>query len=357
VSAQTVARVALVGYGFGGSVFHAPFIAAEPRLDFACVVTANPERRRHAVERYPGVTVLAGFEELLGRIDDFDLVVVSTPNAAHVPIAEAVLSHSLPVVVDKPVAPTAEEVRSLAELAVANATLVVPFHNRRWDGDFRTVASLLEDGELGTLHAFESRFERWQPQVPSDPDRAWKRDGSAGAAAGIVHDLGTHLVDQALVLFGRPDAVYAEAARVRSGSEVDDDAFIALRYANGPSVHLWASALAADRGPRFRLLGSTAAYTKSGMDVQEDALIAGQLPADRTWGEEPAGSWGQINTGAELRPVPTVAGAYGLFYAAVAASLLDGAPPPVDIADAILAAQIVQAALRSALTGAVVPLN
>jgi predicted dehydrogenase len=235
--------------------------------------------------------------------------------------------------------------------------VVVPFHNRRWDGDFRTVASVLRAGELGTLHAFESRYERWQPQVPSDPERAWKRDASPSAAAGIVHDLGTHLVDQAVVLFGRPDAVYAEVARRRPTGEVDDDAFIALRYANGLRVHLWATAVAADQGPRFRLLGSAGAYTKSGMDVQEAALIAGLLPGGQSWGEEPMSSWGRINTGAELRAVPTYIGAYGLFYAGIAAFLLDGAPPPVDIADAILTAEIIDTALRSGRTGAVIALG
>jgi predicted dehydrogenase len=349
--------VGLVGYGLGGSVFHAPFIAAEPRLDLACVVTANAERQRQALARYPGVTVLASFEELLGQIDDLELVVVSTPNATHVTFAEAVLSHSRPVVVDKPVAPSAEEVARLSGLAAAANTVVVPFHNRRWDGDFRTVVSLLDAGELGTLHAFESRFERWQPQVSTDPDRAWKRDTSPSAAAGIVHDLGTHLVDQAVVLFGRPDAVYAEVARRRPAAEVNDDAFIALRYVNGPRVHLWASAVAADQGPRFRLLGSAGAYTKSGMDVQEAALIAGGLPTDPGWGEEPMPSWGRISTGPEPRAVPTYAGAYGLFYAGIAAFLLDGAPPPVDIADALLTAEIIDAALRSAHTGAVIPLG
>jgi scyllo-inositol 2-dehydrogenase (NADP+) len=357
MSAPTGGRVALVGYGFGGSVFHAPFIAAEPRLDLACVVTANPERQQQAVGRYPGVTVLASFDELLGQIDEFDLVVVSTPNATHVPFAEAVLNHSLPVVVDKPVAPTPAEVRHLAQLAGSAATVVVPFQNRRWDGDFRTVISLLEAGELGTLHAFESRFERWEPQVPNGSDRAWKQDASPGAGAGVVHDLGTHLVDQAVVLFGRPDAVYAEVACRRPPGEVNDDAFIALRYADGPRVHLWATAVAADRGPRFRLLGSAGAYTKSGMDIQEAALIAGSLPGGERWGEESAPSWGHVNTGSELRAVPTCAGAYGDFYAGIAALLLDGAPPPVDIADALLTAEIIEAALASARTGAVIALG
>jgi len=193
MSARTTGRVALVGYGFGGSVFHAPFITAEPRLDLACVVTANSERRRQAAVRYPGVTVLSSLDGLLAQIPDIDLVVVSTPNGTHVKLVEEVLRRSRPVVVDKPVAPTADEVRHLAELAAAEGTVVVPFHNRGWDGDFRTVMALLRGGELGTLHVFESRYERWQPQVPSDADRGWKRDPAPSSATGIVHDLGTIL--------------------------------------------------------------------------------------------------------------------------------------------------------------------
>ena len=356
MSTRAAARVALVGYGFGGSTFHAPFIAAEPRLDLAYVVTADPQRQRDALDRYPAVTVLASFDELLGHIDALDLVVISTPNATHVTLATAVLSNALPVVVDKPVAPTAAEVARLATLADTAGTVVVPFHNRRWDGDFRTVAALLGAHELGTLHAFESRYERWQPELPSDPGRAWKRDATPAAAAGIVHDLGTHLVDQAVVLFGRPAAVYAEVATRRPGATVDDDAFIALHHPDGPRVHLWASAVAADRGPRFRLLGSTGAYTKAGMDVQEAALIAGQMPASESWGEEPKASWGHIDTGTSLREVRTRAGAYQYFYAGMAAFLCDGAPPPVDVADAVLAAEIIDAAYRSTRTGTVVAL-
>jgi scyllo-inositol 2-dehydrogenase (NADP+) len=349
----TSLRVALVGYGMGGSLFHAPFIAAEPRLDLAVVVTADPDRRAAVLARYPGTDLAGSVADLLVRLDDVDLVVVSTPNATHQAIAEAVLSRRCPVVVDKPVTATADGTRHLAALAATVGTTIVPFQNRRWDGDFRTVVALVGSGELGPLHTFESRYERWQPQVSRARNRAWKNDPGDGAGVGILFDLGSHVIDQAVVLFGRPAAVYAEVAVRRIGSHVDDDVFVALRYPRGPRVHLWMSAVAADRGPRFRLLGADAAYVKTGMDGQEALLSAGHAPSEPGWGEEPPSSWGHIDTGSERRAVPTVAGAYQLFYAGVASLLLDGAPPPVDMADAFTTAEIIEAAYLSSRSGAV----
>jgi predicted dehydrogenase len=351
------ARVALIGYGFGGSTFHAPFIAAEPRLELVAVVTGNLQRQADIAARYPETRVLSTFEDLLVSIDATDLVVVSTPNATHRDLAEAVLATGRPVVVDKPVAATADDVHRLAEFAESAGTAVVPFHNRRWDGDFRTVVALLSSAAIGTLHALESRYERWQPQMPSSPDRSWKRDPTPRAGNGILYDLGSHVIDQAVVLFGRPTSVYAEIGTRRIGAEVDDDVFVSLRYPGGPRVHLWMSALAADRGPRFRLLGSEGAYVKRGMDVQEAALIAGHLPTEPNWGEEPPRSWGYLDTGFARREVPTRPGAYGLFYAGMADYLLDHEPPPVDIADAAVTAEITDGAYLSAGSGTVVSLT
>ena len=348
-------RVALVGYGMGGSVFHAPFIDAEPRLELASVATGNRERQSEVGARYPDARVEATVEDLVTRLDDVDLVVVTTPNASHEAVAAAVLAHGRPVVVDKPVTPSSAQTRRLAALAAAAGTAVVPFQNRRWDGDFRTVVDLLGRGALGTLHTFESRYERWQPQASLSP-RAWKNDPEPGAGTGILFDLGTHLIDQAVVLFGRPQAVSADIAIRRADSAVDDDVFVALHYLGGPRVHLWASAVAADQGPRFRLLGDAAAYVKFGMDVQEARLVAGHSPTEPAWGEEPESSWGHLVTGAERRAVPSVPGDYGLFYAGMAACLLDGAPPPVDIADAVVTAEVIEAARVSAATGVVAPL-
>jgi len=343
-----------VGYGLGGAAFHAPFIAAEPRLRLSAVVTRDPGRRAALARRYPDTAALDGVGELLARIDEIDLVVVSTPNGTHVPIAEAVLERGRSMVVDKPVAPTSAEVRHLAELAERVGTRIVPFHNRRWDGDFRTVRQLAATGTLGSLLRFESRYERWQPEAPNGPQRAWKRERSPGA--GIVYDLGTHIVDQAVVLFGRPRSVYAEIETRRPGAHVDDDVFIALRYREGPDVHLWTSAVAACQGPRFRLLGSAGGYVKTGMDVQEAALVAGVSPASRGWGEEPEASWGRLVSLGGSAALPTLPGAYQQFYAGMAACLLDGAEPPVEVGDAVTVAEIIEAARHSAESSAVVAL-
>lgn len=356
LASRSEGRVALVGYGMGGSMFHAPFIDSDPRLELVAVVTNSPQRQADIAARYPGTTIIASFEDLMASIDGVDLVVVSTPNSTHREIAEAVLASGRPVVVDKPVAPKAEDVRHLGDMARSAGTVVVPFQNRRWDGDFRTVGSLLDAHALGALHAFESRYERWQPQVPGGPDRSWKRDPTPQAGTGILYDLGSHVIDQAVVLFGRPVSVYAEIGARRLGAKVDDDVFVALGYAGGPRVHLWMSAIAADRGPRFRLLGSEGAYVKLGMDVQEAALVAGHLPTEAHWGEEPRASWGHIDTGSARREVPTAPGAYGLFYAGIAAFLIDGGPPPVDIADAVATAEVIEAAYLSARSRTVVSL-
>jgi scyllo-inositol 2-dehydrogenase (NADP+) len=346
---RDAARVALVGYGMGGSLFHAPFIDAEPRLELAAVVTGSSERQAEVATRYPGARLIGNIEEAMDQVKDVDLVVVSTPNASHAVVAEAVLRQSRPVVVDKPVTPSSEETRRLATLARDVGTAVVPYQNRRWDGDFRTIVDLLGQDALGALHSFESRYERWRPQVAQA--RTWKNDPEPGAGNGIVFDLGTHVIDQAVALFGRPEAVDADIATRRPGSRVNDDAFVALLYPGGPRVHLWTSAVAPDLGPRFRLLGSAAAYVKWGMDVQESWLAEGRSPRESGWGEEPESCWGNLVAGDERRPVPTLPGSYGLFYAGMASFLLDGASPPVDIADAIVTAEVIEAALTSSASG------
>ena len=352
---QTI-RTALVGFGLGGSVFHAPFIDAEPRLELDVVVTSDPQRQSAVRARYPGARVVGSFDDLVAGISGLDLVVISTPNGTHVPLAEAVLRLGRDVVVDKPVAPSPAETRRLAALAVESERVLVPFQNRRWDGDFRTVLALLRSGKIGTLFRFESRYERWQPHVGSGLVRSWKQDPTPGQANGILYDLGTHVIDQTVAAFGRPEAVYAEIEVRRSGAQVDDDVFLALDCPGGLRAHLWVSAVAANRGPRFRLLGSEGSFIKYGMDVQEDALIAGGRPTDAGWGEEPPQAWGVVTTSAGREQKPTLSGAYQLFYAGLAACLLDGAHPPVEVADAIVTAEVIEAAQRSVSTRQVIPL-
>jgi len=349
-------RVALLGYGLGGAAFHAPLIATTPGLRLTAVATGDPGRQAAVRARYPDATVYPSPAELLIDAAGFDVAVVSTPNATHVPLARASLDAGLPVVVDKPVAATAEEVRDLLRHAATRGRLLVPFHNRRWDGDFRTVARLVADGRMGRVRRFESRFERWRPDPPAGGG-VGKDDPAPGAAGGILYDLGPHLVDQALALWGRPAQVYAEIDVRRPGVHVDDDAFVALTWPRGPRAHLWMSAVAAQAGPRFRVLGSAAAFVKHGMDPQESALRAGRLPTEEGFGEEAPAAWGLLGTDERAERVPTMAGAYREFYVALAASLRTGAPPPVAGADAVAVLEVLDAARRSAASGTVAVLE
>ena len=336
--AQTTPRVAVIGYGIGGAIFHAPLIAAIPELTLAAIVTANPDRAARAARDYPAAAILPAADGLWTRAGDLDAVVIATPNRSHVPLALAALAAGLAVVVDKPFAATARDAQRAIDEAKRRNRLLTVFHNRRWDGDFLTLRKLIAAGALGDVWRFESRFERWRP-LPRD---GWRERGEPDEAGGLLYDLGTHLIDQALVLFGPVTGVYAEIDRRRQGVAVDDDTFVALTHASGVRSHLWVSSTAAQGGPRFRVLGSRAAFTKYGMDVQEDALRAGARPGHRGWGEDAAERYGLLGAGDAADPVPTERGAYEEFYRALARSLRDGTPPPVDPEDAVRVLEVIE---------------
>ncbi|MFJ6216466.1 Gfo/Idh/MocA family oxidoreductase [Streptomyces sp. NPDC092296] len=347
-------RVGLVGYGLAGSAFHAPLIATTPGMRLAAVVTADPERRARLHREHPDARAADTPEQLLADPSALDLVVIASPNRTHVPLARAALAAGLPAVVDKPLAATAAEAAALIALAEQHGLLLTVFQNRRWDGDFRTLRRLVTGGELGRVHRFESRFERWRPQIKP----GWKELPDPAEVGGTLYDLGSHLVDQALTLFGPAAAVYAEIDSRRAGAAVDDDAFIALTHTSGVRSHLWTSAVAAQPGPRLRVLGDRAGYVKYGLDPQEAELRAGRRPGDGApWGVEPESAYGLLGTEGDTRPVRTEPGDYPAFYRAVAAALRDGGPAPVDPRDAIAALTVLEAARRSAATHSVVHLN
>ncbi|MCX5407002.1 Gfo/Idh/MocA family oxidoreductase [Streptomyces sp. NBC_00335] len=350
-------RVGLVGYGLAGSVFHAPLVSATEGLVLDTVVTSDPGRAAQAREAYPDVRIAATATELLAQSPAPDLVVIASPNKTHVPLATAALTAGIPVVVDKPLAATAAEARELAALADRTGTFLSVFQNRRWDNDFLTLRRLIADGELGEVQRFESRFERWRPQLKG----GWRESGAPEEIGGLLYDLGSHVVDQALVLFGPAVRVYAEADVRRPGAEADDDTFIALTHASGVRSHLYVSATTAQLGPRFRVLGSRAGYVKYGLDPQEGALREGLRPGDpdRTWGEEPEHLWGRLGSGESPltgggTPVRTAPGDYPAYYAAVAAALRDGGPAPVTALEAAHCLDVLEAALRSSRDGCAV---
>ena len=346
-------RVGLIGYGLGGEVFHEPIVDADPDMRLVTIVTSDPERQGRALARYPSTRVVDRVDALWETAAEHDLVIVCTNNAGHVPLGTTALESGLSVVVDKPLAPTAADGRALAELAAQRALLLTVFQNRRWDGDFLTLRTLLARDALGPVVRFESRYERWRPEP--DPG-AWRERGAPQEAGGLLFDLGSHLVDQALQLFGRPTHVYAEVDRRRAGVEVDDDVFVALTHPGGVRSHLWATVTAAMLGPRFRVLGLRGAFEKVGIDPQEDALAGGAQPGGPGWGTEPEEMWGRLSDGSSEHRVPTEGGDYPAYYRGVVQALRTGADPPADVAESIEGLEVLEAARESSRTGAVVAL-
>ncbi|MCX5200970.1 Gfo/Idh/MocA family oxidoreductase [Streptomyces sp. NBC_00237] len=357
-SADTPLRVALLGYGLAGSVFHAPMIAATEGLVLDTVVTSNEERRAQALAEFPEVRFADSPDEVWARAAELDLVVVATPNKTHVSLAKAALAAGLPVVVDKPLSATAAEARELAALADERGLLLSVFQNRRWDNDFLTLRALIAEGELGDVQRFESRFERWRPQLKG----GWRESGDPTEIGGLLYDLGSHVVDQALALFGPVTQVYAESDVRRPGAAADDDTFLALTHANGVRSHLYVSATTAQLGPRFRVLGSRAGYVKYGLDPQEAALRDGKRPGtSAAWGEELKEMWGHLGSGESPLtgggvPVPTLPGDYRAYYAAVAHALRTRTAPPVTALEAAATMTVLEAAKKSAAEGITVQL-
>jgi scyllo-inositol 2-dehydrogenase (NADP+) len=350
---QNPRRVALIGYGLAGEAFHAPFVATVPGLRLDAIVVANPERRARAAAAHPRALLLDSAEAIWTSAGEFDLVVVAAPNRVHAELAHAAIAAGIAVVVDKPLARSAAEGRELATAATEAGVMLTVFQNRRWDGDFLTARALVETGDLGRIARFESRFEHWRPR----PSAGWRESADPDEAGGVLFDLGSHLIDQALHLFGPADSVYAEVATRRPEAAVDDDAFVALTHASGVTSHLWMSAVAAQAGPRLRVLGDRGSYVKHGLDPQEAELRSGQRRGGTGWGTEAPEHWGLVGADGDARPLPTLPGAYQRFYEGVAASLGEGSPPPVDPADAVAGLEVIEAARTSSDEGRVVTLR
>jgi predicted dehydrogenase len=346
-------RVGLIGYGLGGEVFHAPVVDANPDMRLVTIVTSDPGRQARARARYPSTRVVDRVDALWDAAAEHDVVIVCTPNVHHVPLGTAGLMAGLHVVVDKPLAATSADGRALADLAAERGLLLSVFQNRRWDGDFLTVRSLLARDALGPVIRFESRFERWRPE-PAVGE--WRELGAPQEAGGLLWDLGSHLVDQAVQLFGRPTHVYAEVELRRPGVQADDDVFLALTHPGGERSHLWAAATAAIGGPRFRVLGLRGAFEKHGLDPQEEALAGGAVPGGPGWGTEPEEMWGRVVDADGERRVPTEAGDYPAYYRGLVDALRTGADLPVEAAASIEGLEILEAARESSRSGAVVHL-
>src|SRR4029077_14639571 len=296
--------------------------------------------------------VVSDSADLFENASEHDFVVVAAPNGAHVDLTRRALDAGLPVVVDKRLAPPAAEARSLVEEARRLGVLLTVFMNRRWDSDQLTLRRLLGERKLGEVLHYESRFERWRPALSER--KAWREVSSPEAGGGVLLDLGSHLVDQALVLFGGVAQVYAEGESRRGGA--DDDVFLALEHRSGARSHLWASLLAAAPGPRLRVLGDRAAYVVAEVDGQEDALRSGARPGgDEAWGVEPPDRWGQLVTEERSEAIASERGNWPRFYIELERGGGEGSGPPVDPWDAVPGLRVFAPARRSAATGSVVP--
>ena len=348
-------RVGIIGYGLAGAVFHAPLVAFTPGLEVAAIVTNNPERRAQAQRDFSTAALLDNAEALFAD-QAIDLVVVASPNRTHAPFARSALNVGKHVVIDKPAALTSADVEALIALAQERKRILTVYQNRRWDGDFLTIRHLLDHRVLGDVFSFESHFDRYRPAP--NPD-AWREKVEEGG--GLLYDLGAHLIDQALVLFGPVERVYAEVDVRRAHATVDDDVSISLTHRNGMRSRLHATAVARILGPRFHLRGLQGAFEKYGLDPQEDALRQGERPGKPGWGTEPRSAWGHLSTALGALhvdgPVETLPGCYEQFYQALCDALTQGGPPPVDPADAVASLRVIEAARRSAQSGEVVRLH
>ncbi len=331
-------NVALVGYGYVGKTFHAPLIGATPGLTVRTVVSSDPAK---VAADLPDARVVAALEEALAD-PAIDLVVIATPNALHAPQAIAALAAGKPVVVDKPFALTAAEARTMADAATTAGKLLAVFHNRRWDSDFLTVQRLIADGPLGEVTQYESHFDRFRPVVR---DR-WRE--RAGPGAGAWMDLGPHLLDQALVLFGEPLAISADIGVQRHGAEADDYFHVLLRYPT-LRVILHGSLLTAASDLRMAVHGTKASFIKHGLDPQEAQLKAGMTPGAPGWGRDSRHGVlttveNDVQVHAEVRP--EVFG-YRAFYAGVREAILNGAPSPVPVEQALRVMELLELARRA----------
>ncbi|HEY5892922.1 MAG TPA: oxidoreductase [Chthoniobacterales bacterium] len=338
-------RVALVGYGYAGKTFHAPLIQSVPGLDLTVVGSSRPDEVRKYL---PAAQVIPNPEDAVTR-NDVDLVVIASPNESHVPLATAALNAGKHVVVDKPFTNTLAEARGLAELAQAKQKLLSVFHNRRWDSDFLAVKALLAEGRLGEILHFESHFDRFRPEVR---DR-WRE--RTGPGAGLWYDLGPHLVDQALELFGLPQKISASLVAQRPGAQIDDWAHVLLDYGR-LQVILHGGMLVAGGVPRLTLHGTRGSWLKYGLDVQESQLVRGMHPGDPGWGEDPLPGQFYDGSGGPPQELPVPRGDQSQYYKAIRNALIDGAPNPVIPTQAIAVMAVVETAIQSAAIGQALPL-
>lgn len=350
--------VAVIGFGLAGRVFHAPFVRAVPGLRLRAIVQRSGDAVATAYpEATTGVRVIRSIDEALAD-PTISLVVVGTPNETHFALAKAALEAGKHVVLDKPFAASSNEAKELVELAKRGGKVLAPFHNRRWDGDFRTVKGLISEGVLGRLVEVKSHFDRFRPHPR---EATWKE--AANPANGMLFDLGPHLADQAIALFGTPETISASVRREREATAIEDAFDIVLTF-DQLRVTLSATMVAAEPAPRFLLHGTKGSFRKYGLDPQEPALVAGAtvpvMGATEEWLGEPEASWGELAIAADPVNAPgtigrskvkTEVGDYRGFYANVRDAINGVSPLEVAAEDGARVIRLLEMARESSEQG------
>jgi len=341
----TPLQVALLGYGFASKTFHAPLLTHVPGLRLTHIASSDSAK----VKKDYDVTVLAKPEDAFA-LPEIDLIVIATPNVAHFDLASKALNAGKHVVVDKPFTNTVAEGTELIKLAKARGRLLSVFQDRRWDSDFLTLRKVLAGGALGEVAHFESHYDRYRPE----PRQRWRE--LPGPGSGIWFDLGSHLVDQALQLFGPPEAIYADLEMQRPLGQAVDYFHVILRYGRSRVILHGASLVVAEI-PRFIVHGALGSYTKFGMDPQEEALKRGEIPGSPGWGQDP--QMGTLITkkgeGFDKRQVPNVPGNYLAYYQGIHDAIAHGAPNPVTSEEGLAVINVLETGVKSSAAHAEIP--
>lgn len=344
---STVIQVGLVGFGLSGRYFHAPFLLVNPRFHLKKIASSRPD----AVRAFDASIEWVATADELFADPSIDLVFICSPNETHVDYARRALEHNKHVVIEKPFALSEQDARQLLELAQQQGRVATAYQNRRWDSDFLTVKRLLAEGALGNLVEFESRYDRFSP-VSLRP-QSWKEQ--PGAGRGNLYNLGPHLLDQVLTLFGRPDTVEATIRNSRPDSLINDYFDIKLGYAD-KAVRVKSSLLAYYHQPRYSLHGTDGSFIKNGLDAQEERLRIDRLPDDEsTWGFEPEDRWGTLYRNGRAEQITSEPGNYTPFYDNLYEAIVNGAEPAVSPTDIWQLARIIDLAVMSSETQRTIP--
>ncbi|MGE6205241.1 oxidoreductase [Guptibacillus hwajinpoensis] len=329
-------KVGLVGFGFSGATFHAPVIESVQGLTITKVVSSNPEK---VIKQFPEMEVVASTDELLND-RAIELVIITTPNEFHFPMAKQALEAGKHVVLEKPFTVSVEEGERLIEIAEKYGSLLSVYHNRRYDNDFLTIQKLIKEEELGTVISYEAHYDRYSAEVH---DR-WREQDKKGS--GILFDLGSHLIDQALILFGEPEAVYADVMTQREAGITDDYFHLVLHYGKR-RVILHAGSLVKKHGPRYQVHGIKGSFVKWGIDPQEEALKKGRLPGDERWGEDESDQYGVLTKDDHDRVIPTIPGSYQTYYIELHRAICEQSTAPVTAREALKVIKVIELSLKS----------